>query len=408
MTHKIKKIAVAALLCSVSAMSVQAQTPSRPGLMIYDEAPGGAMPAQTGGLAPQPGVAPGQYPTTDLVQRNYGAQPGASYPVQYGAPQQQSSDFFFVEEGAAGPDDLASGLSDYNSGMMTQTGAQLSGSYGDLERQGLPSGQVQQAWNKPFSNMSQGQSAPGNIRYQWSSDLIMPVRLREGMITNIILPDWEVAEDALIGDGGAIEANIIRGNVVATRSLRVGIDTSLTVIGGSGNVYSFYLRTEGRNSDVVTDFQVFVQAPPSKGSGDWFNDERIMDDADAETSRPQKSSDESILRRRAASQGDEPVPEDRRIMNMKMYEVNSGDRIIAPEYIYTDGRFTYLHFAAGVTDRPVVRRIVDGVEGRVNTRIAGRHGEIIVVEALGDFILRSGTRAVCIVEVDGRGVAANS
>jgi len=227
------------------------------------------------------------------------------------------------------------------------------------------------------------------------------------VITNLILPDWETAEDALIGDGGVIEANIIRGNVVAVRSRRVGVDTSMTVIGGSGNVYTFYLRTEGRNSQVVTDFQVFVQASPSQGTGDWFNDERIhQPSASADMTDAPAMVDGTINRKRAASHGDEPVPQDRRVFNMKMYEVNEGDRIIAPDYIYTDGKFTYLHFPAGMTDRPIVRRIVGGVEGRVNTRVTGRHSEIVIVEALGDFILRSGTRSVCVIQVDGRGAAS--
>lgn len=406
MTSYLKKIVIPALLCSVSAVAVHAQTPSRPGLVIYDDA---GAPASAPTANPSlSNRATATRPTTQLVQRRYDAQTGAVIePVPQAQPAQQGGEFFFVEEGAPGPEDLAGGLSDYNSGMMSQTGSQLSGDYGGMQRAGMPNGQIQQAWNTPFDNMSKGQSAPGNIRYQWSSDLIMSVRLREGVITNVILPDWEVAEDALIGDGGAIEANIIRGNVVAVRSVRVGVDTSLTVIGGSGNVYTFYLRTEGRNSDVVTDFQVFVQAAPSKGSGEWFNDERIAEPG-ASSSEAAKIDSDNITRKRSASQGDEPVSVDRRIFNLKMYEVNEGDSIIAPDYAYTDGKFTYLHFASGVTDRPIVRRIVDGVEGRVNTRVSGRHGEIIIVEALGDFILRSGTRSVCIIEVDGRRGAAQS
>lgn len=72
-----------------------------------------------------------------------------------------------------------------------------------------------------------------------------------------------------------------------------------------------------------------------------------------------------------------------------MFEVNDGDKEIAPEYVMHDGRFTYLIFPSGVTDKPAVFRVVDGKEGRVNTRTVGRFGEVVVIEAMGDFVLRS-------------------
>jgi len=389
---KNKKILLAVLLASTIPHAVSAQVPgsnTRPGLAIG-----------------QPSYQPYQAtpPTANLVQRNYDpnslqAGQGQAYPVVQPTPRQD--DLFYIEEGSEGPDELAGGLSDYNSQRMGQAGQQLRGEYGGLTQAGMPAGMVQDAWRRPFDNMSQGQSAPGTIRYQWSSDLVMPIRLRAGMVTSIVLPEWEAAQDVIIGDGSAVEASILRPNQIAVKSVQTGLDTSLSVVGGSGNVYTFYMRTEGRNTTLVTDLQVFVQAAPSNGSDDWFNGEkRNAYSPQAQASGSQGGSNDISLPA-SASQGDEPVPTDRRIFNLKMFEVNEGDRIIAPEYAYTDGRFTYLHFPAGMTDRPAVFRIVDGVEGRVNTRITGRHSEVIVVEALGDFVLRSGTRVVCVVQVDG-------
>lgn len=365
---------------SVLLAQVPSTTPTRPGL----------------NLSAQPSYAP---PTTDFVQRSYDPSQGG----QAFYPQQSGEEFFYTDEGSPGPDELADGLSDYNGNRMSQAGQQLRGNYGSMAQSGMPAGMTQDAWDRPFDNMSDGQSAPGTIRYQWSADLVMPVRLRAGMVTSIILPEWESAQDVVIGDPGTIEASILRPNQVAVKSVQTGLDTSLNITGGSGNVYTFYLRTEGRNTDVVTDMQVFVQAAPSKGSGAWFNKEMRNVGVTSATPASASSSpqEDEITLPGAASQGDEPVPSDRRIFNMKMFEVNEGDRAIAPEYVYTDGRFTYLHYPAGVTDRPAVFRIVDGVEGRVNTRITGRHSEVIIIEALGDFVLRSGTRAVCIKAVDG-------
>lgn len=389
---------------AISSAQVPA-APTRPGLVLDQ-------PGQATNL--QRGVPAASMQSTDLVQRGYQgqAQPG-QYPTGPVAPPAPPEEFFYIDDGATGPDDLASGLSDYNSGMMSQAGAQLRGDYGSSVPYGsLPAGAIQDAWNRPFDNMSAGQSAPGTIRYQWTSDLIMPVRLRAGMVSSVVLPEWEAAQDVLIGDGAAVEATILRPNQVAIKSVQTGLDTSMSIVGGSGNVYTFYLRTEGRNTRLVTDLQVFVQAAPSRGSEGWFNGEARNAYQPAAQTVSAGAGDQSAVVTPAgtqrgsiqlpgsASQGDEPVPVDRRNFNLKMYEVNEGDRIIAPEYAYTDGRFTYLHFSAGITDRPAVFRIVDGVEGRVNTRVTGRHSEVIVVEAIGDLVLRSGTRVVCIVTVN--------
>jgi type IV secretory pathway VirB9-like protein len=91
-----------------------------------------------------------------------------------------------------------------------------------------------------------------------------------------------------------------------------------------------------------------------------------------------------------------------------MFEVNEGDKEIAPEYVMHDDRFTYLVFPTGLTDKPAVFRVVDGKEGRVNTRTVGRFGEVVVVEAMGDFVLRSGSRIVCIVHEPDSGEEASS
>ena len=409
-THIIPTLVLAALLPG-SAFAQVPNPPTRPGLNLNEPA---RQPQQT----QRPS---NQMPATDLVQRDMQGRPVQGQPQpapRQTTPQGPPEEFFYVEDGSAGPGNLAAGLSEYNTQRMSQAGSQLGGNYGNMQPYGsLPAGVVQDAWSRPFDNMSAGQSAPGSIRYQWTSDLVMPVRLRAGMVTSVVLPEWDAAQDVIIGDGAAVEATILRPNQVAVKSVQTGLDTSLSVIGGSGNVYTFYLRTEGRNTDLVTDLQVFVQAAPSRGNGDWFNGEvrnayvrGMSADArqnsnsgqgeGARNSSADRSMSGNINVPAAASQGDEPVPTDRRDFNLKMYEVNEGDRIIAPEYAYTDGRFTYLHFSPGVTDRPAVFRIVDGVEGRVNTRVTGRHSEVIVVEAIGDLILRSGTRAVCIVTVD--------
>lgn len=394
-------------LCASSGANAQVPPSYRPGVAV----------------PPNAGTSSVQAPAGNLVQRRYDpnvVQGQPQFPNGYQGPatdpgraQQGGEEIFFIDENSPAPAKLAEGISTRNEQSMMQAASQLSGDYGAVPRWSLPAGKIQDAWSRPFDSMASGQSAPGTIRFQWSADLVMPVRLREGMVTNLVFPEWESVSDVIIGDPSVLEASIVRGNQLAVKSVATGADTSLSMIGGSGNVYTFYLRTEGRNTKVITDLQVFVQAEPSKASREWFRDEirgygyraaSVTVEAGSKDERRNEveasaARDENIDIAHPARSGDDPVPLDRRIFDMKMYEAKPGDSIIAPEYVYTDGRFTYFHFPPGMTDRPIVTRIVDGVEGRVNTRVAGRHSEVIIAEAVGDFVLRSGSRIVCVKKI---------
>jgi hypothetical protein len=92
------------------------------------------------------------------------------------------------------------------------------------------------------------------------------------------------------------------------------------------------------------------------------------------------------------------VPKEDMAFAHKMYEVNDGDRVIAPNTVYTNGTWTFFHYGkrSATVDRPVVYRVVNGVETLVNTRWIGRNNEVLVAEATGDFVLRNGRRTVCV------------
>jgi len=403
-------------------LPVRPGLPQPPALQSQAPLPTPPAPAASQGAFQPPVQQVGGAQTAALNQRAYDVSAPAPGGVAGGvvsAPQQQE-EFFYIDEDSQAPERLAGQVSVRNEAIMGQAGRQLAGDYDSVHRVLDPRGTVQSAWSRPFENMPDGQTAPGVVRFQWSADLVMPVRIREGFVSNIILPDWDAVEDVMIGDQSVLEAIILRSNVVGVKPLQIGSDATLNVLSASGNVYSFYIRSEGRNTRAITDINIFVQAAPSKGRADWFNDERrgvmsggfrasvagqqdgvsAMDGAPAPSSPSSVSSasSENLSLRGSISNGDEPVPLDRRFFTMRMFEVAPGDRIIAPEYVYTDGRWTYLHFPAGVTDRPAIFRVSDDVEGRVNTRVIGDHGEVVVIEAIGDFVLRSGRKVVCLVQ----------
>ena len=85
--------------------------------------------------------------------------------------------------------------------------------------------------------------------------------------------------------------------------------------------------------------------------------------------------------------------------DMDIFVPNPDDYVIAPERVWRDRVFTYIDFGDKVismTQRPVVSLLVEGGESPVGFRTDGEDGRLLIVEAVGDMVLRSGQRIVCI------------
>jgi len=267
---------------------------------------------------------------------------------------------------------------------------QSRGEFPTMERSpALPLGSLQRSWDRPAP--ASGQSAPGVVRYMWQADFVMAVRTRDFMVTTLMLPNWEKVTDYYVGDPVVFEVKKVKPNVVAVRSRNAGADSNLTLLGGSGNLYSFYLRAEAWNTGQVTDLAVYVDAPQPE------SDEAEFEEAIAARSPAPRAVPDyirKIVRR----------PEDIRF-DMKMFANKPGDSEIAPQRVFEDGLFTYFDFGdkADTVARPVVHQLVDGVDVAVNSRTTGPRGSILVAEAVGDFTLRNGSRVVCVKRMTGGG-----
>ena len=80
-------------------------------------------------------------------------------------------------------------------GTMDQSANQTKGQYGamNLGYMGIGSmGMIQDAWQDPLQNLGEGQSKPAYSKYYWSPDLVLPIRLREAMLTLINFPEWHL------------------------------------------------------------------------------------------------------------------------------------------------------------------------------------------------------------------------
>jgi type IV secretory pathway VirB9-like protein len=263
---------------------------------------------------------------------------------------------------------------------------QARGQFPTMDRNpSLPLGTLQRSWDRPTP--ANGQVAPGVVHYMWHPDFVMAVRTRDFMVTTVILPSWERANEFYVGDPVVFETKKIRPNVVAIRSRNAGADSNLTILGASSNVYNFYIRSETWNSMQVTDLTVYVDAPPAEDGGEG---------ASGWSSTPY-----SNLKLPDYLRGVVLKPENLKF-DLAMFVNDEDSKEIAPERVYEDGIFTYFDFGSKAESikRPVVHQVIDGVDTVVNTRASGENGKIIIAEAVGDFTLRNGSRVVCVKRIE--------
>lgn len=128
-------------------------------------------------------------------------------------------------------------------------------------------GMTQAAWLDPLQNLGEGQSRPAYSKYYWSPDLVLPIRLREGMITLINFPSWEMIEDVFIGDNATFDGQISGPNTVLLyprKGANVGVDTNVIIFGRSGNRYVFYVKSEAVNTERLTNSIIDIEVIDDK------------------------------------------------------------------------------------------------------------------------------------------------
>ncbi len=299
--------------------------------------------------------------------------------------------------------------------------AQTNGEFDSVNMNYMHSlGMQQKAWNDPLSHMGEGQSKPGYSKYTWTPDVVLPIRLREGMMTLINLPTWELIEKVHIGSPESFGGEIAAPNslLVYADPSYLGVDSNMIIFGRSGNRYVFYLRSETYNTEKITQSVVDVLVGPrytpvenggklgnfngatttaagsgslgagapgwSSGRGDGQNPQLGLNTA---TTGP-KDWLKSI-----------PVDPESFHFDIDMYLPNPADVDIAPDNIWRDNIFTYIDLgpkALTMTQRPIVNLIVQDTEVPVGFRTSGPNSRLIVVEGIGDMVLRNGQKVICL------------
>ncbi len=268
-------------------------------------------------------------------------------------------------------------------------------------------GMMQNAWLDPLQNLGEGQTKPAYSKYYWSPDLVLPIRVREGMITMLNFPEWEMVEDVYLGDNSTFDGQISGPNTVLLypkKGANVGVDTNVIIFGRSGNRYVFYVRSEGVNTEKLTNsiIDIDVIGEDSNGSGGGMGASVSNGGKGASFSGGNSKSVASTYTRR--NQKDDwlksiPVDPEKFRFDIEVYVPNPEDVIIAPERVWRDDIFTYIDLgnkALNMTQRPIVTLINEKVETPVGFRTKGPNNRLIVVEAVGDMVLRNGKRLICL------------
>jgi ComB9 competence protein len=266
------------------------------------------------------------------------------------------------------------------------------GKYPGMQREEtLPLGQIQRAWDK-------APATQGIYNVEYSPDRIIKIRVRQFMPLTIVFPEWEtISSEPDAGDNFVFTAQRAGSNKLVIRAKFVGADSTITVIGDSGNVYPFYVRGEGANSVNVPDVVVYVHAPPP-GGGMLMAPKPMGGKADAKLAKVASLDPGAGVGRREAT--GEKSPDFVKPIGFDANKLNfdfdmSGDKSIAPKRVFSDGVFTWFDYGDkwDREDLPAVYRVVDGVDTPVNTRVKG---SMLVAEAAGAFTLRNGQRTVCV------------
>ncbi len=262
---------------------------------------------------------------------------------------------------------------------------------------------IQAAWDNPTANMAAGSLKPGYAQLTWSKGSVLPIKLRNGMTTLVTLPNGEKIADAVVGNDGLFSIDATQGGstmFITPVSGNQGSDTNLIVMGESGNQYIFYLRSEPSNSSEITYSQVDVSLD---GNSTLPNATGATNAVGGSASIFKKASNASST---VGVDGEDygwiksmKIDPSEFRFDLDIFVPNPDDYVIAPERVWRDQIFTYIDFGDKVismTQRPVVSLLIEGGESPVGFRTDGEDGRLLIVEAVGDMVLRSGQRIVCI------------
>ncbi len=217
----------------------------------------------------------------------------------------------------------------------------------------------------------------GNIlMYEYKKDVSYLVRLRVGVATVINLPENEKITFFSLGNHDAFKISFDEQipNLLSILIAQNDIESNLVVKTDVGSVYNFFLSSRSLPEKEKPTFTVFVVK--DQDQEEFVREKVLLKDL--------KSSNDYIKKVESLEK-----------LNTS-YKV-SGDKEIAPLFVYDDGKWTYFDFGKNfVSDRlPNIYKVIDSYDAVVNTRT---EKNLLIAQSLSleGWSLKNGTKVVCV------------
>ncbi len=290
--------------------------------------------------------------------------------------------------------------------VVKQAKDQINGDFGYMDRASV-GGQIQSVWNDTIPS-------EGVFEYNLCEACVYKVRVREFMVTSVVLPKGVKIHSFDVGDSAKFQVKKRADNILAIQPAGGGLDTSMQVYTKSGEVFPFYLRAESFNSKNVPDLVVKIKTTglqdhpviSTKSISQGDTDETLA----PMSILPDEKSDalEGMVSQLAPYGGDKGPSGGATTDFIKSATFDPdklhgwgdyklwGDEKLRPVSVFRDDHFTYIQFGDKWTDieLPTAYVVIDEIDELVNTRIQGR---TYIVENTSELItLKSGKSFMCI------------
>ncbi len=294
------------------------------------------------------------------------------------------------------------------------------------ELHGINLGMIQQAWDDPESHRAPDQASPGYKLYRYAWNAVYKLNIRVATTTSLRLDPNEMITRTYLADPALFEVIAVPPNALEIRPLHAGADTTLALYTASGRLYKFYLRSLSPQAPVIPDVlaDVLLLSTPVQPLSNAVGPHPVQSDTAQQqpdisgftnhTARPSTTftNPQTNLAELNAG-GLHPQPAglygnlerhgaDITALRYDLRAYGSTPEAIAaigPERVFRDNRWTYIDFgnrATSMSAWPTASLLSAATETPVATRIAGPSRNILIVEAIGSVVLRSGPHVICI------------